>query len=215
MQRDHGKPLPFQRPDTKPGDLKLDVAEVEGSAWSYGVDALFLLALFGILAYQLSARTNLDAQNSAEFEESLKLWGHYIVMVCDTPREIKRALNDLRYQAMTRRVNGPSTTRAERLLRTLRQRVTGFYQPAAVEKRVDEAALPPHKAAELANLTGHDLQLFLDPDYKEVGGSENLKLLMEIKLKHINQFHRWIPQAAPESQTIHEAAAENYRNAAS
>ena len=211
-QNDFGKPLPFQRPDTKPGDLKLDVAEVEGSAWSYGVDAIFLLALFGILAYQLSARTNLDAQNSPEFEDSLKLWGHYIVMVCDTPREIKRALNDLRYQAMTRRVNGPSTTRAERLLRTLRQRVTGFYQPAAVEKRVDEAALPPHKAAELANLTGHDLQLFLDPDYKEVGGSQNLKLLMEIKLKHINQFHRWIPQAAPESQTIYEDAAENYRN---
>ena len=101
----------------------------------------------------------------------------------------------------TRRVNGPSTTRAERLLRTLRQRVTGFYQPAAVEKRVDEAALPPYKAAELANLNGHDLQLFLDPDYKEVGGSENLKLLMDIKLKHINQFHRWIPPAAPESDT--------------
>lgn len=74
--------------------------------------------------------------------------------------------------------------------------MTGVYQTPTVEKRVDEAAFPPLKAAELANLTGHDLQVFLDPDYKEVSGSENLKLLMEIKLKHINQFHRWMPRQA-------------------
>jgi hypothetical protein len=200
---DSDKPLLFQRPDTKLGILSNSVAGAQGTGWSYGVDALFLLALFGILAYQLSARTNQDAQNSPEFQDSLKLWGQYIVMVCDTPREIKRALNDLRYQAMTRRSNGPSSTRGERLMRILRERVTGRSEPAAVAKRVDESALPPLKAAELAKLSGQELERFLDAESKDLSGSENLKLLLELKVKHIGQFHRWMqaaPEAAPEAQ---------------
>jgi hypothetical protein len=80
-----------------------------------------------------------------------------------------------------------------------RQWVTGRSEPVAVAKRVDEAALPPYKAAELANLTPHELQLFMDPTYTDAGGSENLKLLMEIKIKHINEFHRWMPEATPEA----------------
>ena len=196
--RGSDKPLPFARPDTKPAELSDSVDETEGTAWSYGVGALLLLALFGILAYQLSARTNQDAQNSPEFEESLGLWGRYIVTVCDTPREIKRALNDLRYQAMTRRTIGPSSTRGERLLRMLRQFVRGRTEPVAIAKRVDEAALPPFKAAELANLTDEEWQLFLDSKQMVVNGSENLKLLMEIKVKHIERFHRWMTEGSAE-----------------
>lgn len=190
-------PLPYHRPTTDPAKLADSDHPTGGVAWSYAVDALFLLVLFGILAYQLSTRTNQDAQNSPEFEESLALWGKYILGICDTPREIKRALNDLRYQAMTRRNNGPSITRGERMVRALRQFVTGHPEPAPTETRVDEAALPPRKAAELANLTDEEWKAFLDPYNVEVKGSENLKLLIELKVQHLKHFQRWVGEVKP------------------
>jgi hypothetical protein len=186
------KPLVYARPTTERAELKPPDNSAGGVWWSFAIDALFLLVLFGVLAYQLSARTNQDAQNSPEFEESLQLWGQYIVGVCDTPREIKRALNDLRYQAMTRRTNGPSTTRAERLLRALRQFVTGRAEKMPAEARVDESALPPLKAAEFASLTAEELKTFLDPDKLDMKGSENLQRLMELKREHLRHFRRWI-----------------------
>jgi len=126
------------------------------------------------------------------------LWGQYIVGVCDTPREIKRALNDLRYQAMTRRSNGPSATRGERLVRSIRQFVTGRPEKAPAEARVDEAALPPLKAAALADLTDSELQYFLGPDTLDIRtSSENLKLLIQLKIKHMEQFKRWLAEAQP------------------
>lgn len=196
--------LVYARPTSQPAKLADSDNAAAGAWWSYGVDAVFLLLLFGILAYQLSARTNQDAQNSPEFEHSLSLWGQYIVGVCDTPREIKRALNDLRYQAMTRRNNGPSATRGERLIRALRQFVTGRVEPAGISTRVDEAALPPRKAAEFANLTLEELKDFLDPEKLDVQGSENLKLLMELKRRHLKEFGRWIGEAKPTPEGVSE-----------
>ena len=125
------------------------------------------------------------------------MWGRYIVTVCDTPREIKRALNDLRYQAMTRRNNGPSITRGERIIRKIRQSVTGRKENEPVATRVDEAALPPHKAGELANLTDDEWKYFLDPVKVDLQGSENLKLLIELKKLHLKEFGRWITEAKP------------------
>jgi hypothetical protein len=202
------KALAYERPTSQPATLADSNNVAGGVLWSYAVDALFLLLLFGILAYQLSARTNQDAQNSPEFEESLKLWGRYIVSVCETPREIKRALNDLRYQAMTRRNNGPSITRGERIVRGIRQFVTGRAEHVPVSTRVDEAALPPRKAAELANLTDDEWEYFLDPKKLDLQGSENLKLLIELKNLHIKQFGRWIADAKPASEPTSEIGSE-------
>lgn len=191
------KPLVYDRPTTQPATLADPDKSAGGVWWSYGVDALFLFILFGVLAYELSTRTNLDAQNSPEFEESLNLWGPYIVGVCDTPREIKRALNDLRYLAMTRRTIGPSSTRGERMLRALRQFVTGRAEERSIATRVDEAALPPWKAAVLANLTDEEWKYFLDPNPNKVYAniSENLKRLMELKSRHFEVFGRWIVES--------------------
>jgi KAP-like P-loop domain-containing protein len=190
------KPLIYDRPTSERARLEGPDKSAGGVWWSYAVGALFLVLLFGILAYQFSARTNQDAQNSPEFEDSLKLWGQYIVGVCDTPREIKRALNDLRYQAMTRRSNGPSTTRGERLVRAVRQFVTGRTETMPVEMHVDEAALPPRKAAELASLTEPELNTFLDPDTVDTRGSQNLQRLLALKREHLKIFHRWIGEPA-------------------
>ena len=120
--------------------------------------------------------------------------------ICDTPREIKRTLNDLRYQAMTRRSNGPSTTRGERLIRVLRQFVTGHREGQPPEIRVDEAALPPLEAAALAGLTDDERTSFLDPDKLDIKGPENLQRLIDLKREHMRCFGRWIGdrQQAPE-----------------
>lgn len=196
------KPLIYNRPTTQPAILVEPDKSAGAVWWSYAADAFFLLLLFGILAYQLSARTNQDAQNSPEFEESLKLWGRYIVGVCDTPREIKRALNDLRYQAMTRRTNGPSTTRGERLIKAVRQFVTGRAEKTPIDTRVDEAALPPRKAAELATLTDDELKAFMDPDKLDMKGSENLQRLIELKREHMRRFQRWIGEVEPVTEPM-------------
>jgi hypothetical protein len=203
------KPLVYDRPTSLPATLANSDNVTGGVWWSYGVDLLFLLLLFSILAYQLSARTNQDAQNSPEFEKSLKLWGRYIVTVCDTPREIKRALNDLRYQAMTRRNNGPSITRGERIIKGIRQFVTGRPEHAPIATRVDEAALPPHKAGELANLTDDEWKYFLDPVKVDLKGSENLKLLIELKKLHLKEFGRWITEAKPAPKPENEIGLED------
>jgi hypothetical protein len=189
--------LVYDRPTTQPATLVEPEQSAVSMWWSFAAGTLLPFILFGILAYQFSARTNQDAQNSPEFEESLKLWGQYMVGVCDTPREIKRALNDLRYQAMTRRNNGPSSTRGERLIRALRRLVTGRSEKLPVETRVDEAALPPHKAADLAALNEVELKAFLDPDVLDLKGSENLQRLITLKREHIKHFQRWIGEAQP------------------
>jgi KAP family P-loop domain/PASTA domain len=189
--------LAYDRPTAQPATLVEPDRSAGGMWWSFAAGTLLPFILFGILAYQFSARTNQDAQNSPEFEESLKLWGQYMVGVCDTPREIKRALNDLRYQAMTRRNNGPSSTRGERLIRALRRLVTGRSEKMPVETRVDEAALPPHKAADLAALNEAELKAFLDPDILDLKGSENLQRLITLKREHIKHFQRWIGEAQP------------------
>jgi KAP-like P-loop domain-containing protein len=210
-----GKPLIYDRPTSEPATLKPGEAGVEMWWWSYAATAFLLVVLFGILAYQFSARTNQDAQNSPEFEESLQLWGKYIVGVCDTPREIKRALNDLRYQAMTRRNNGPSTTRGERLIRVIRQFVTGRAEKTPIEVRVDEAALPPLKAAALAGLTDEELNSFLDPDKLDMRGSENLQRLIDLKREHLRHFQRWIGEAklVPQANAMEAANQPQARTA--
>jgi hypothetical protein len=186
------KPLVYSRPTSESAALVETKTGAGGVWWSFAVNALLLVVLFGVLTYQLSARTNQDAQNSPEFNQSLDLWGPYIVSICETPREIKRALNDLRYRAMTRRTNGPSTTRGERLLRSLRQFVTGRFEKMPAEIRVDEAALPPMKAAEFAVLTPKEFEIFLDPKTQEAKGSDTLQLLLKMKQAHIRLFNRWI-----------------------
>lgn len=199
------KLFPYKRPTEQQAKLTEPAAEANGGMWrSFVVNAFLLIVLFGMLGYQLSARTNQDAQNSPEFEQSLKLWGQYIAGVCDTPREIKRALNDLRYQAMTRRSNGPSITRGERFIRTMRQLVTGKREEQPAEIRVNEAALPPRKAAELAGLTEQEWRFFLDPRVEYTGFtdsgfpksgtaySETLNRLVDLKAKHIAQFGEWM-----------------------
>jgi hypothetical protein len=200
------KALILDRPTSQPATLVEPDPSAGGPWWSFVTDTFFLLIVFGILAYQLSTRTNQDAQNSPEFEESLKLWGQYIVGVCDTPREIKRALNDLRYQAMIQRTNGPSTTRGERLIRAMRQFVTGRAEKIPTEGRVDEAALPPHKAADLAALSDEELRTFLDADKVDLKGSENLRRLIELKREHLRHFHRWIGEAKPVAEPTGVAA---------
>jgi hypothetical protein len=195
------KPLIYDRPTTEQAKLMPEQRMFTGSSWwSYSSYALLLVTFFGLFGYQLSARTNQDAQNSPEFEKSLELWGEYIVGLCDTPREIKRALNDLRYQAMTRRMNGPSSTRGERLARTLRQLVTGRKEKEPVEGRVDEAALPPVKAAALASLSDDEEMRFLDTAAGATypGITETMKMLLGIKARHIEIFGRWIGAPAPE-----------------
>jgi hypothetical protein len=194
------KPLAYDRPTTEQAKLKEPEGFTGGSWWSYSTSALLLVIFFGLFGYQLSARTNQDAQNSPEFEKSLELWGEYIVGLCDTPREIKRALNDLRYQAMTRRMNGPSSTRGERLSKTLRQLVTGRKEKDPVEGRVDEAALPPYKAAALANLTEDEMEFFLKSEeaveeYPKI--TETMKLLLRLKARHIELFGHWIDVPVP------------------
>jgi hypothetical protein len=186
------KPLVYSRPTSESAALVETKSRAGGVWWSFAVDAFLLILLFGVLTYQLSARTDQDAQNSPEFNQSLDLWGPYIVSICETPREIKRALNDLRYRAMTRRTNGPSTTRGERLLRSLHQFVTGRVEKLPAETHVDEAALPPLKAAEFANLTPKEFELFLDPKTQEAKGSDTLQLLLKLKQAHIQLFNRWL-----------------------
>jgi KAP family P-loop domain len=193
------KPLTYERPTSEAATLADAITHAVEMWWSYGLDTLFFMILICILAYELGSRTNQDAQNSADFEDSLRLWGNYIVSVCETPREIKRALNDLRYQAMTRRKSGPSTTRGERITRVIRQFITGSQETAATAIRVDEAALPPRKAAELASLSDDELGYFLEPDALDIQGSENLKLLMELKNEHVKRFGRWINEKKVES----------------
>ncbi len=203
------KPLVYSRPTSEAATLVQTKTAAGGVWWSFAVDALLLLVLFGVLTYQLSARTNQDAQNSLEFNKSLDLWGQYIVSVCDTPREIKRALNDLRYQAMTRRTNGPSTTRGERLTRALRQFVTGRIEKRPSEMRIDDAALPPLKAAEFASLTPQEFDTFLSPKTLGAGGgSENLQLLMKMKEEHIRIFGHWIGEVKLE-QTLSPDSANS------
>ncbi|MGB9123712.1 MAG: P-loop NTPase fold protein [Candidatus Angelobacter sp.] len=194
------KPLVYDRPTAQQAKLKDPEGFTGGSWWSYSISALLLVIFFGLFGYQLSARTNQDAQNSPEFEKSLELWGEYIVGLCDTPREIKRALNDLRYQAMTRRMNGPSSTRGERLTKALRQLVTGRKEKDPVEARVDEAALPPLKAAALASLSADEETRFLSKDAETTypGITETMKMLLGMKAKHIEIFGRWIGAPAPE-----------------
>jgi hypothetical protein len=194
------KPLVYDRPTTEQAKLKEPEGFTGGSWWSYSTSALLLVIFFGLFGYQLSARTNQDAQNSPEFEKSLELWGEYIVGLCDTPREIKRALNDLRYQAMTRRMNGPSSTRGERMAKALRQLVTGHKEKDPVEGRVDEAALPPLKAAALASLSADEETRFLGAAAETTypGITETMKMLLGMKAKHIEIFSRWIVAPAPE-----------------
>ena len=194
------KPLVYDRPTAEQAKLKEPEGFTGGSWWSYSTSVLLLVIFFGLFGYQLSTRTNQDAQNSPDFEKSLGLWGEYIVGLCDTPREIKRALNDLRYQAMTRRMNGPSSTRGERLAKALRQLVTGRKEKQAIEARVDEAALPPLKAAALASLSVDEETRFLGTGAETTypGITETMKMLLGMKAKHIEIFGRWIGAPAPE-----------------
>jgi hypothetical protein len=203
------KPLPFERPTSHPATLDSSYKSARDMWWSYLLNACSLLVLFGILAYLLSARTNQDAQNSAEFEQSLRLWGQYILGICDTPREVKRALNDLRYQAMTRRRNGPSVTRAERLVKAIRARVTGQPEDEPLATRIDEAALPPLKAADLANLTVDERKSFMDPSALEATGSETLQRLTQLKQEHINHFHRWMDDVRITSEPASAGSEEH------
>ncbi len=200
------QPLAYNRPTAQPAALSAPDSSAGGVWSSYAVDGLFLLILFGILGYELSARTNQDAQNSPEFEESLKLWGGYIASVCDTPREIKRALNDLRYQAMMRRKSASSATRGERMARILRQAITGEINPVPAIASVDEAALPPLKAAALANMTTDQWDDFLDPDNLTPSGGAAIHVLTDIKAKHIKQFGRWIKEPLPETPEQNQRA---------
>lgn len=200
LKSGEAKPLVYDRPTTEQAKLVEPGSFTGGSWWSYSTSALLLVIFFGLFGYQLSARTNQDAQNSPEFEKSLELWGGYIVGLCDTPREIKRALNDLRYQAMTRRMNGPSSTRGERMAKALRQLVTGRKEKDPIEGRVDEAALPPHKAAALASLSADEETRFLGTSAETTypGITETMKMLLGMKAKHIEIFGRWIGASAPE-----------------
>jgi hypothetical protein len=110
--------------------------------------------------------------------------------------------NDLRYQAMTRRNNGPSSTRGEILIRAIRQVVTRYREQVVPQPHVDEAALPPLKALELAALEEKEWKPFLDPKDLIVEGSENFKLLTEIKIEHLKQFERWIGKGASEPEIV-------------
>lgn len=80
------------------------------------------------------------------------------------------------------------------MLRALRQWVTGRVEEPPIAMRVDEAALPPWKAAVLADLTDEEWKYFLDPNPNNVYAniSENLKRLMELKSRHFEVFGRWI-----------------------
>jgi hypothetical protein len=78
----------------------------------------------------------------------------------------------------------------------MRQFVTGRAAKIPIESRVDEAALPPHKAADLANLSEEEMKTFLDPDKLELRGSENLQRLMELKREHLRHFGRWIEEVS-------------------
>jgi hypothetical protein len=103
---------------------------------------------------------------------------------------------------MTRRNNGPSSTRGELLIRAVRQIVTGYREQVVPQPHVDEAALPPLKAVELAALEEKEWKRFLDPKDLIVEGSENFKLLTEIKIEHVKQFERWVGQGTPEPQIV-------------
>jgi hypothetical protein len=80
--------------------------------------------------------------------------------------------------------------------------------------RVDEAALPPYKAAELATLTDDERKYFLDPDKVAVQGTENLKLLLELKNLHLKQFGRWISDPKPLSDLATETGVEDVNHGA-
>jgi hypothetical protein len=202
------KPLIYPQETSEPAVLRQSPNANPGFWGSLLVDLFFLVILFGILIYELSARSNQDALNSAEFDDALRIWGEYIVGICDTPREIKRTLNDLRYQAMTRRSNGPTATRGEKLLKTVRQFVTGRREPEEHEAHVDEAALPPRKAALLANLTNDQMKVFLDPTLTAASdASASLKLLLELRTRHMQRFSRWIEDQKPQPAAMAASAS--------
>jgi hypothetical protein len=73
---------------------------------------------------------------------------------------------------------------------------------------VDEAALPPHKAADLAALNGVELKAFLDPDVLDLKGSENLQRLITLKREHIKHFQRWIGEAQPVTEPTASGAED-------
>jgi hypothetical protein len=78
----------------------------------------------------------------------------------------------------------------------MRQFVTGRAEKIPIENRVDEAALPPQRAADLAGLSDDELKTFLDPDKLDLKGSENLQRLIELKRAHLRHFHRWIEEVS-------------------
>jgi hypothetical protein len=219
------QPLKYQRPTDQPATVNAIPANTAWRPWwGHLGSAFFLFVLGGLLVYILTARTNEDAENSRPFEDSMEIWDSFIVARCDTPRELKRALNDLRFQAMTRRNEGPSTTRGERLVRRLKQWVTGYHEAVpqqrfkkvesvsqpdrevqedsgvqAEQQRLNEAELPPRKVAELIPLLPEERSRFWGKDaVAGASDSELFRRLMEAKRKHLARFHRWIPQEGRE-----------------
>jgi len=165
----------------------------------------------------LTARSNQDAENSQEFEEALKIWGSFIVSSCDTPRELKRVLNDLRYQAMMRRKEGPSTTRMERIITRLKRIVTGQHTAQAGDEiYVHEADLPARKVLELIPLSvlpEEQRARFMDPIDVQTSDSDSavFKNLMRAKMQHQEEFKTWIGQmhmASPSPSESTMAAAQ-------
>ena len=96
-----------------------------GKVLSVVIYLLLIGLVVSVAGYLLTERSNEDAQNSPEFEKALAIWRACIVTGCDTPRELKRVVNDLRYRAMTKRDTGPTVTRGERITQWLRNIVTG------------------------------------------------------------------------------------------
>jgi hypothetical protein len=166
--------------------------------WSYGIYGILPLVGIILFAGLLSIRSNQDAVNSPEFEESLRIWTPCILSKCETPRELKRVLNDLRYQAMMRRDDADRGSWLERL-------VKGSQREAVSNARIKEADLPPYKVMELHGLSGEDRTRFLNTEISQRSYVD--KRLMKAKEEHIKLFHRWIDDSDDQFSQARGASA--------
>jgi hypothetical protein len=200
-----GTVLDYKRATEEQAQLHTDPVQPGGKLVSVAIYLLLIGLVMSVAGYLLTERSNEDAQNSPEFEKALAIWTPCIVTGCDTPRELKRLVNDLRYRAMTERDTGPTVTRGERVTQYLRRIVTGRKAQVESARGVDEAALVPPAVLAIFEplMSPEDLKRFHDGQDQTFDSSVRslFNEMMKAKAQHVKTFSRW-PLDTPKAQSV-------------